>query len=289
MSDVRKELPYLNAYLQEMQGRKPIGRGIPWYGYAGVFLAGFPIGNILSRLTGGPSGLIAAAAVIIGCLGLLSANRRLMQPRNAEERFQVRAFEALKRFQERSGPRRLRKSLHPAAAQVLEACAYHRRRVRAVLESPGWVRLASESHWRQIRDQSIAAADLAMLEAILASEPFLGKEKAKDLLRLAELAENLAKGDLDDAFEVLARAFGRDRDEDEFRDWQAVPEPLHGAYNVAVKLKKLASELELQADSAARAAGGDSSASSLDGVLHNLEQLRAAEKELAEERLRQGA
>lgn len=289
MSDVRKELPYLNAYLQEMQGRRPISRGIPWYAYPLLFLAGFPLGNVLSRLAGERADVMVTAALFAGIGGLIYANHRMRQPRNAEERFRLRAFDSLKRFQERAGPRRLRKSLHPAAAQVLEACAFHRSRVRAVLESPSWVRLAAESHWRQIRDQSMAAADLAMLEAILAAEPFLGKEQARGPFNLGELVENLAKGDLDDAFEHLGRAFGWDRDEDEFRNWQVVPEPLHGAYNVAVKLKKLASELELQAESATRLSAGDTSVASLDSVLHNLEQLRVAEKELADERLRQGA
>ncbi len=282
---LQKKLPYLNAYLQNMQGEKPIARTLSPSWYLPMLMA-MPLALVAGTASNSQWGIwvMPSWGLIMG--GLALYNHRQSKPRTPQERFRVKAFETLVKFQARSGPRRLRKSLHPAAAQVLEACAFYHNRVLAVLDAPGWQELAESDHWEQVRAEARNAADTAMLEALVCADPYLGNEQARTF-DFSKVIKEFASGDVEDAFGELSRILGWERDED-FNHWDAIPEQLHPAYNVATKLKKLVGELEKQAADLERQSTVAGGSASLDNVLRNLEQLRTAEQELeAEDPLRQ--
>jgi hypothetical protein len=273
-----KSLPYLNGYLQEMGQDEPVRRGWNW-GYAPLaFLAGAPLGAMIANLTPMP-GAIAYFGSVLGLGALFSiVNGRLKEPRTDAERFRVHAWATVQEFRARSGPKRLRKSLHPAACQVLEASAFHRARVKEVLNSPAWTQLVdSGGQWKQVRQQSMDAADLAMLEALTAARGYLGKDSNRDR-DWEDIFRGFASGRIEDAFESLGELLGWDRDED-FSRWEVLPEPLRPVYDVALKLRTLATELEARAKASIVPT---SNSESIDLVLENLAALRNAEHELAQ-------
>jgi len=271
-----KSLPYLNGYLQEMGQDEPVRRGWNW-GYAPLaFIAGAPIGIFLVNTTPIP-GPLAFFGSIFGLGALFSiVNGRLKEPKTEAEKFRVRAWAAVQQFRERAGPKRLRKSLHPAASQVLEACAFHRARVKQILETPAWSQLVeSGGQWKQVKTQSMEAADLAMLEALTASQGYLGKEGARDR-DWEDIFRGFASGRIEDAFESLGELLGWDKNED-FSRWEVLPQPLRPVYDLALKLRTLATELETRAREANLPVSNNDS---IDSVLANLAAIRTAEQEL---------
>lgn len=221
-------------------------------------------------------------------------NRRLSRSRRAS-----RAANVIDFLEESVRKNRLHKDVDSVAVQILEACASYWHRIATLLGGAVWERRARSEHWAKVRADSLRSADEAMEDVLLICEPYIGKGVGKKSVDWKGFLKELADGDIEDAFEAL---IGDDdkkrkskskppssRGKGELADSGTMPENLRPAYDIALKLKSLAAELEASTESAASATGPVLESSSIDSVLEQLRQVHQAEAELDDGfHLRQG-
>ncbi|MFQ3668275.1 MAG: hypothetical protein SNJ61_05230 [Fimbriimonadaceae bacterium] len=233
--------------------------------------------------------------LLIFGISRLIYNRRLRTARAASRAALVIDF-----LEESVRKNRLHKDVDPVAVQILEACASYRHRIATLLGGAVWERRARVEHWARVRSDSLRSADEAMDDVILICQPYIGRGVGRKSIDWKGFLKELADGDIEDAFEAL---IGQDDDKkrkskskdlpsrgkSELGDSSSMPANLRPAYDIALKLKSLAAELEASTEAAASAPGSTGEGSSIDSVLEQLRQVHRAEAELDDGfHLRQG-
>jgi hypothetical protein len=261
---------YLRGYLREKIRHPFAHRDWPWgliaplgfvgIGAASVFLAEeFPAWLLV---------FFIPLALVIGISTMIRISSALMAPRNQDEQRQMRAFDNAK-FLTRAS---LSNQIHPFAARLLEGCAYHRARIIAAVDKPGW----DQGHMQSVRTQAIQAANEAMESAMQICVGFAGPGHSRGAA-WKDLAQDFAEGQIGDALKRLQIMLEADKP-GEIVDRRKLPPELWPAYDIAVKLQKLASEMETSARQVSMP--DEAQTSSLDQVLTDLAAIRKAETEL---------
>jgi hypothetical protein len=209
-----------------------------------------------------------------GCLGKIFGRRpRLTDPVDA----------VLSDISESVRRRQLEKWVYPPAGQILEACALHYSRI--VKHAPAGssapqaslaafreaVRICGPMLWRR--------SPRSWLEGLLS-----GGFRSADSRAWNKVLGDFLEGDIDDAVRRASNLLRGEPDRERL-DMDSLPRELQPAYDIALKLKHLAYEVE-----AGRSRQVATSATSgLDDALRELGEIRRAERELdSETRLRQG-
>jgi hypothetical protein len=273
-----RDFNYLRAYLREKSSHPFAHRDWPWGLIAPMSLIGIGAASVfLSREL--PAWLLILFIPFIFVIAVTTALRiswSLQQPRNAEEERQMHLFETAK-FMSKA---HFANQMNPFAARLLEGCAYHRARVLAAVGQPGW----EQSHLRSVREQATTAANEAMDSALMICANFAGPGHSRGAA-WKDLAQDFAEGQIGDALKRLSAMLEADKP-GEIVDRKKLPPDLWPAYEIAVKLQKLASEMESSARQVASPI--DAQTSSLDQVLSDLSAIRQAERELeGEQQLKQ--
>ena len=265
-----RDLIYFKEYLREKSHHPLAHRDWPWALIAPLALIGIGGLSVLvaEELPAWLLILFVPLALVIFISTAVRTSYSLQQPRNDEEKRQMRAYDTAK-FLSRA---LYGKQIHPFAARLLEGCAYHRARVLAAVNKPGW----EHSHLRSVREQSIKAANEAMDDAMEICANFAGPGHSRGAA-WKDLAQDFAEGQIGDALKRLTTMLEADRP-GEIVDRRKLPPELWPAYEIAVKLQKLASEIESSAQKLATPAEVESN--SLDQVLSDLAAIRQAEQEL---------
>jgi hypothetical protein len=206
--------------------------------------------------------------IVVAVSTAVKVSWALQQPRNEEEQQQLARFENAKELNKALYNRHI----NPFASRLLEGCAYHRSRVLAAVERPGW----EHSHLRSMREQAITAANDAMDDAIAICSSFTGPGHSQSGA-WKDLAQDVVEGQLGDALKRLSAMLEADRP-GEIVDRKKLPTELWPVYDIAVKLQKLASEVETSAQKLA--SPSDLKSNSLDQVLSDLAAIKQAETEL---------
>jgi hypothetical protein len=286
-----KRLPHFREYLKKVYSRSDDESSTAAVlGCAVVPLAMVGTGLFAAQFM--HWGLAALAGFFVGgplAGGLLAYLwHRLARPKTAEEKRRRELTQALDAYRQPAEKGRLHKELDPTAAQLLEAAAYYWEQIGVLLNRPPWVGEESKPY-SAIREQALAAANEAMLEASALCVPCLGKPAKEKKDRLKEAFEDLADLDIIDALEGFRQVARADSAADAHHSphIRLVFEPVR---QYAEKLKSLNHELEeLSAKMmAARPAGATSTltggaATTIDLVLSEIRLVRQAESELDDE------
>jgi hypothetical protein len=263
---------YFREYLREKSRHPFANRDWPWGLVAPVALIG--IGGATAFLAREiPAWMLILFVPLALGIFISTAVRiswALQLPRNEQEQRQMRAFENAK-FLSRAY---YAKHVHPFAARLLEGCAYHRARVLAAVQKPGW----EMGHLRNVREQAVQAANSAMEDAMEICASFAGPGHSRGAA-WKDLAQDFAEGQIGDALKRLQIMLEADRP-GEIIDRKKLPPELWPAYEIAVKLQKLASEMETTAQSLMDPATVSQPSNNLDQVLSDLAAIKQAEREL---------
>jgi hypothetical protein len=271
MAPIRsRDMTYLRAYLREKAPHPFANRDWPWGLIAPMAL--ISIGAVAVMLARELPAWMLVLFVPIALIAFISTAARvsfaLQQPKNSQEERLLRAHETAK-FLSRSY---YANQMHPFAARLLEGCAYHRARILAAVDRPGW----EMSHMRSVREQAITAANEAMDEAMEVCANFAGPGHSRNAA-WKDLAQDVAEGQLGDALKRLQIMLEADRP-GEIVDRRKLPPELWPAYDIAVKLQKLATEMETASRQSTPIT--EPQTTSLDQVLSDLSAIRQAEREL---------
>jgi len=274
-----RDLTYFREYLREKSRHPFAHRDWPW-GLI-VPLGIFGIGAVSVMLAEELSWLIifvVPLAVVALVATAVRMSWALKQPRNEAEQKQMRGFENAKFLSKAHWSHQIQ----PFAARLLEGCAYHRARILAAVQKPGW----EMSHLRSVKEQATRAADEAMEDAMQYCMGFAGPGQSR-ASAWKDLAQDFAEGQIGDALARLQTMLESDRP-GEIVDRRKLPSELWPVYDIAIKLQRLATEVEIAGRQAATPVESEGT-SSLDQVLSNLADIRQAEKELEsdEQQLRQ--
>lgn len=265
-----RDLVYLKAYLRDRSHHPFSNRDWPWGMIVPLGLIGIAALSVFLVEELPPWILILF--VPLSLVALISSAVRiswaLQQPRNAEEERQMQAFDTAKFL----GKALYSHQINPFAARLLEGCAYHRARILAAVDKPGW----EQTHLRSVREQAIRAANEAMDDAMRHCASFAGPGHSRGAA-WKDLAQDVAEGQIGDALVRLQTMLEADK-AGEIVDRRKLPTELWPVYDIAVKLQKLASEMEVSARQATTIE--EQSTSSLDQVLSDLTAIRQAEREL---------
>lgn len=272
----RRELDHLRGYVEERSRPPFASRDWPWgligpLGLAAIVIA---FGFLAEEL---PIWLIAVAfpIALLSFAGVaLKISWALREPRDDAERREVEASQRARVL----GGFLHRRQFNPLAGQILESCAYQRDRVRAAIEGLAPGRLPG------IREHALAAANEGVDDAIAICLHFAGNERTQSEWR--NLAQDVAEGRLGGAIQRIQDMLESGKP-GRILDRKDLPPELWPAYEVAIKLQRLATEIE----SAARKAVPpvEESGEALDQMLRRLAEVRTAEEELdRDRRLNQG-
>ncbi len=271
-----RDLSHLRAYLQEQ--RHPLAsRALP----AGLLGPAILIGTIflavwsVEFIPGWLAFLAFPFCLGIGMSVLFSVSSALQKPRNEEEARRVRNFEIAQSMSHALQ----RKQLHPLARRLLEGCAHHRYRIVQAVLTPGW----ESTYWRGVRNQAVEAADEGMEQALEICSRFAGPQFSRSGAWKA-FATDVAEGQLGGALKRLQKMLEADHPGDTI-DRRDLPPELWPVYEIALKLQRLAPEMDKAAQDVSSVHHGE--ASRLDQVLSDLSAMRQAEQELESERLHQ--
>ncbi|MFI5385180.1 MAG: hypothetical protein ACHQ50_03575 [Fimbriimonadales bacterium] len=265
-----RDLTYLRDYLRE-RSRHPFShRDWPWGLIAPLALIGIGGASVLlvEELPAWLLIMFVPLALVIFITTAVRISWALQQPRNPDEQRQMRVFENAK-FLSRAY---YAHQIHPFAGRLLEGCAYHRARVLAAVDKPGW----EMSHLRGVREQAIKAANDAMDDAMQICVSFAGPGHSRGAA-WKDLAQDFAEGQIGDALARLQTMLEADK-AGEIVDRRKLPPELWPVYEIAIKLQRLASEMEASTRQVAGPA--ETQTNSLDQVLSDLAAIRQAEKEL---------
>lgn len=185
---------------------------------------------------------------------------------------QVRTQEARQVIQKLRGyldGGRLHRHLEPVAAALLEQGARNWCRIRETLGGDAWTDPQLPQHWKDIRSQSLSAADRAMEDQILLLRSSIKSQPRADDWQIAFT-------------EFLNELLGRPSEAEDVR----FPVEFEPAREIGSKLGRLASEVEeaskrLLTDGFAQ--NKYSSGRSIDAVLGELRAIQEAESELGQE------
>ena len=273
-----RDLTYFRAYLREKSNHPLAHRDWPWgliSPFAMIGIVGLSV-LLAKELPAWMLILFLPFALTIFISTAIRVSSALQRPRNAQEERQLRIFETAKHL----GKSYYANQMHPFAARLLEGCAYHRARVLAAVDKPGW----ELSHMRSVREQAIAAANEAMEEAMIVCANFAGPGHGRGAA-WKDLAQDFAEGQLGDALKRLQTMLEADKP-GEIVDRRKLPPELWPAYDIAVKLQKLATEMESSSRQTAEMSAPQTN--TLDQVLADLAAIRQAEQELeGEQHLKQ--
>jgi hypothetical protein len=276
MAQERRDLPNLRAYVQKRAMNDPIRRGVWKSGLGCVGLLGFAaVGTwasieFLSWWFAMPA-LLFSMGLGAGIMTIL--DQAIRQPRDDAERHQVQLHGLFKAIAGMGG-KRIQKEVDPVAAQILEACAIQRERVISSLSSPMWTSRGNNEMWRSVRDESLAAAESAMEEAVVLASPFIGPGRGREEDEWYKVVTDFLDKGVGAAIRRVDRLMAKRAPLDE----ASVPKALRPAFEVAMKLQALADEVESAAETAMTAPS--SAGSSLDQALQNLKAVQEAEQEL---------
>jgi hypothetical protein len=279
MAPIRsRDMTYLRAYLREKAPHPFAHRDWPWGLIAPLAL--ITIGAVSVMLAKELPAWMLILFVPVALVAFISSAAKisvaLQQPKNPQEERLLRAHETAKHLSKSY----YADQMHPFAARLLEGCAYHRARVLAAVDKQGW----EMSHMRSVREQAITAANEAMDDAMQVCANFAGPGHSRNAA-WKDLAQDVAEGQLGDALKRLQTMLEADKP-GEIVDRRKLPPELWPAYDIAVKLQKLATEMEVAARQTAEMTQPQSS--SLDQVLSDLSAIRQAEQELdGEQQLKQ--
>lgn len=265
-----RDLTFFRAYLREKSRHPFAHRDWPWGLIAPLTLIGIGgVSVMLAReLPPWMLVLFVPLAFVIFVTTAVRISWALQQPRNQDEQRQMRAFEDAK-FLSRA---HYAHQIHPFAGRLLEGCAYHRARVLTAVDQPGW----EMSHLRGVREQAIRAANDAMDDAMRICSHFAGPGHSRSAA-WKDLAQDFAEGQIGDALARLQTMLEADKP-GEIVDRRKLPPELWPVYEIAIKLQRLASEMETAARKTVEPMERQSN--SLDQVLSDLAAIRQAEKEL---------
>ncbi len=265
-----RDLTYFRAYLREKSHHPFAHRDWPWglIGPLGLIAIGGAAVLLAEELPAWILILFIPLALVTFIATAVRLSSILQQPKTADEERKMRGFENAKFFSRAF----FSHQIQPFAARLLEGCAYHRARVLAAVDKPGW----EISHLRSVREQAINAANDAMEDAMQYCLNFAGPGQGRGAA-WKELAQDFAEGQIGDALVRLQTMLEADRP-GEIVDRRRLPTELWPVYDIAIKLQKLATEMELAGKQAAEPA--QASTNSLDQVLSDLAEIRKAEKEL---------
>src|SRR5579862_675703 len=230
-----RDLIYFRGYLRE-KSHPFAHRDWPWGVIVpmGLFVIGALSVMLAKELPAWMLVLFVPFALVALVSSAIRISLGLMQPRNEAEQRQMRAYENAKFL----GKASMANQIQPFAARLLEGCAYHRARVLAAVNKPGW----EMSHLRSVREQAIAAANDGMDDAMQICVSYAGPGHSRGAA-WKDLAQDVAEGQLGDALARLQTMLEADRP-GEIVDRRKLPSELWPAYDIAIKLQKLASELE---------------------------------------------
>lgn len=268
---------YLQGYFREKTHHPFAHRDWPWGLIAPLSLIGIGAVTVMlaKELPAWMLILFVPFAMGIFISTAVRISTALQQPRNADEQRQMRAYENAK-FLSRAY---YAKQVHPFAARLLEGCAYHRSRVLAAVQKPGW----ELAHLRTLREQSVKAANDAMDDALEICSGFAGPGHSRGAA-WKDLAQDFAEGQIGDALKRLSTMLEADRP-GEIIDRKKLPPELWPAYEIAVKLQTLASEMETTSKGLLEPAAPQTNA--LDQVLSDLAAIKQAERELESDQQQQ--
>lgn len=224
--------------------------------------------------------LILGPTLIAILLGI--AEKFVGKPRTADERRQLEFLGVLTRYQQSVG--KLHKELDPTAAQLLEACAFYWQRVHVTLNGPAWTD-GTPARFLAIREQALRAADAAMEEATSLCVSCLGKPERSRSDALKNALEDFRDLDIEDALDGLRRVATADSSKYAHHSphIDVVFAPVR---DIAERLKLLSAEVERMSTEAMQrsteAIPLANSSSSIDLVLREMAETRAAERELDE-------
>jgi|GEM_PF-4385994 len=265
-----RDLTYLRAYLREKSHHPFAHRDWPWGLIAPLGLIGIGAVAVMLAEELPPWILIlfVPIAIVAAATSAIRISWSLQQPRNGEEQKRMRGFGNAKVLTRAQWAHQIQ----PFAARLLEGCAYHRARILATVQKPGW----EMSHLRSVKEQAIQAADEAMEDAMQHCMSFVGPGLGHGS-PWKDLAQDFAEGQIGDALARLQTMLEADRP-GEIVDRRKLPAELWPVYDIAIKLQRLATEIEIAGRQTT--APSEPQSSSLDQVLSNLSDIRQAEKEL---------
>lgn len=210
------------------------------------------------------------------------AEKFVSKPRSEDERRQLAYLGVLTRYQQSVG--KLHKELDPTAAQLLEACAFYWQRIHGTLNGPAWTE-GTPPRFMAIREQALRAADAAMEEATSLCVNCMGKPERSRSDALKNVIEDFRDLDIEDALDGLRRVATADSSKYAHHSAHinVVFPPVR---DIAERLKMLSAEVErLSTDAMQRSTEAvplANSSSSIDLVLREMAETRAAERELDE-------
>lgn len=280
------DFPYFTEYVAYLANQR-IGQGPKlwhWLLVLALSIAAGVVGFSLPALISPPANAVVMYLSLLAFGGgALSLGGKWIYGKKraaaSQPRQEVEAVEAAREFHRLVLKKRLTSWVDPVALELLEAGAFHHRRVADIIER--WPSTAG-GHWNELRDQARHAADDAMHELLRMFVKCIGKPQKQRKDAWGDVLEDFADLDFVDALEGLKRISDGD-----WRDYaytspvtQRLFEP---GRQIAEKLKTLADEIERTLSE--RSADGfiaTESSSSIDGVLGQISAVRQAEEELRE-------
>lgn len=280
-----KKLPLFSDYVLRAYQETSPAAGALW-GLAGciatpallvlltVFLSTFIstwIAVIFSLTVGTP--------VLLSIFGAIS--KRLNQPRTPEQVRRQRFRQALEKYHAPLSKKRLHKEIDPVAGQLLEASAFHYRRICTGLDSGFWASEQLPQHWCEMKSQIQKAADDAMEDATMLCVDCLGKASRTRKDDFKDAFEGFADLAWVDALQNLGQVVTASEDKYAYRS-PHLPLVFEPGRRIAEKLQQLADEVEQRALEVARESttAAFTSSESIDSVLRQMQSIHQAETEL---------
>lgn len=263
-----------------------------------------------------PAGLLAIVAVIVLWSRFYKKQvDALHQPRTAAEKRAIDAHDFAKIAKEKWSGKRLRRSMDPAVAAMLELIATAYYNLRTVLDAQGFTSIREGSVFEEARLHALSAAKDAMAEALLIAKPYFGSRQSRTKSKFTSALESLSQGDLEEAMDDfvsgLISAAGEasqgtsaavrrhlDGMPNEIRARIAAEQELAefvGASvasrktepeivalnNILAQMQKLYTEVQvMRLTTSGQRLVDDSAAARLERAISNLEQIRIAEEEI---------
>lgn len=265
------KLPHLSQYVQHMANRSPESQAAHAAGCSLAVLATGVGFMLLMRLI---HPLVAGAIsgfILLPLLATLAAAwvNHLSRPRTEEQERRRQAHEAITFMNGALAKGKLHKKVDRAAGLLLDECARHWLRVQTAFSGAFWEDKDLSSHWKNIREQSLAAANRAMDDIVVMLKPVLET-------RQTQTSTQEIIGDILETFLNVPDNL----------PIEPLPASFLPAREIAHKLMQLADEVEETASRAARDASFRehyASSTQIDQVLGELRAIKQAETELHQE------
>lgn len=275
-----KKLPHFSEYMiaeaAKMKARKRTFLTTPVLALSIVAALGVTVGLAFAMPVLAPVSWVPAGVILGGWLTF--AERKVREPKTAEDRYNDEIDAVLKRYLESMEYRRLHRDLDYTAAQLLEATAYYWNKIRLQLNTPSWAGDAAPLHLRAARNQTLEAIDQAMHEQISLCVRCLalpGQKKTD----FRDMIEDVIGLDVDRMLDGLRggatvkKGYHSDH----------LPEIFEPARAIAERLRDLSTEIEQMSLENMRELQQTGARGSIDSVIKNLRDIQIAEAELSAE------